>query len=242
MKAKNFFRNNGSTILTIIGALGVIGTGVSAAYCTPKALRILSDCRIDNDEKLTTIKKVAPAYIPAAGIAFGTIACILSANALNRRQQAMLISAYGYLNQTYQQYRNQVRNEFGAEVDKTIAATAEECVRTNSEKFSSADSCLFYDPISNRYFERSMLEVTEAELHLNRNYQLRGYCELNEFYEFLGLEPTDYGATIGWGIGVGFDTYGYSWIDFVHDLTTMPDGLECFVLDMPFPPTPDFMD
>ena len=87
-----------------------------------------------------------------------------------------------------------------------------------------------------------MLEVTEAELHLNRNYQLRGYCELNELYEFLGLEPTEYGATVGWGMGVGFEFYGYSWIDFEHELTTMPDGLECFVLDMPFLPTADFMD
>jgi hypothetical protein len=32
-----------------------------------------------------------------------------------------------------------------------------------------------------------------AEYHLNRNYILRGEAVINELYEFLGLEPTDWG-------------------------------------------------
>ena len=32
----------------------------------------------------------------------------------------------------------------------------------------------------------------------NRNYILRGYSYLNEFYEFLGIEETEYGSVLGW--------------------------------------------
>lgn len=241
---KHFFRKNGSLILTCIGAVGVVATAISAAKCTPKAMDILYDCEKENEDKLHTALRVAPAYIPAAGIAIGTIVCIFGANALNRRQQAMLISAYSYLDQTYRKYRQQVKATCGEDTEKEVNKAAMESIREMdlTTRSRTNEKCLFYDEISNRYFERSMLEVTEAELHLNRNYQLRGYCELNELYEFLGLEPTEYGATVGWGMGVGFDLYGYSWIDFEHDLMTMPDGMECFVLDMPFLPTPDFMD
>lgn len=247
MKAPNlkrFFRQNGSTILTCIGAVGVIATAVSAAKCTPKAMDILYDCEKENEDKLHTALRVAPAYIPTAGIALGTVACIISANALNKRQQAMLISAYGYLDQQFRQYRRQVKTVYGEEAEKKVAkASAKDLMGSElATKSRTNEKCLFYDEISNRYFERTMLEVVEAELHLNRNYQLRGYCELNELYEFLGLEPTDYGATVGWSMDVGFDFYGYSWIDFEHDLITLPDGIECFLLDMPFMPTADFLD
>ena len=48
-------------------------------------------------------------------------------------------------------------------------------------------------------------QVLMAEYHLNRNYILRGEAVINELYEFLGLEPTDWGAEAGWHIKHGTD-------------------------------------
>ncbi|MBR3390548.1 MAG: hypothetical protein IKG83_08565, partial [Prevotella sp.] len=46
---------------------------------------------------------------------------------------------------------------------------------------------------------------------------LRGDASMNEFYRFLGLEETPDGDEYGWSQCVGFDVYGYQWIDFCHD-------------------------
>lgn len=95
---------------------------------------------------------------------------------------------------------------------------------------------LFYDEFSNRYFEVTIEQVISAEYHLNRNYTLRGYSVLNELYEFLGLETTDNGSVLGW---MPTDEGEY-WIDFNHRKVVMDDGLECYIIEMPFEPKPDF--
>ena len=79
-----------------------------------------------------------------------------------------------------------------------------------------------------------------AEYHLNRNYILRGFARLNEFYKFLGLETTDYGDTVGWD--VCSEIY---WIDFNHRKTIIGDdhdGFECCIIEMPYYPRKDYMD
>lgn len=78
-----------------------------------------------------------------------------------------------------------------------------------------------------------------AEYHLNRNYVLRGYAVLNEFYDFLGLENTDYGADLGW-IADGDD--GIFWIDFNHRKVVMDDGLECYIIECMYEPGIEWQD
>ena len=77
-----------------------------------------------------------------------------------------------------------------------------------------------------------------AEYHLNRNYILRGYAYLNEFYVFLGIEETDYGSVLGWAP----NDDGMYWIDFNHSKTVLDDGLEVYIIEMPFEPVYDFFD
>ena len=57
-----------------------------------------------------------------------------------------------------------------------------------------------------------MASVLNAQYHLNRNFTLRGYVSLNEFYEFLGIEKVVCGEGIGWGQDLLED--GIFWIDF----------------------------
>lgn len=103
---------------------------------------------------------------------------------------------------------------------------------------------MFFDSFSNRYFWSTIEDVREAEYHFNRNLALRGYAELNEFYEFLGLEPTAFGATVGWSLEAGAAFYGYSWVDFYHEYypSDDPDIPPYYTICVPFGPTADFMD
>ena len=101
---------------------------------------------------------------------------------------------------------------------------------------------MFYDPISERYFESTIGKVLQAEYHLNRNFMFAGYISLNEFYEFLGIEETELGATVGWNSCNG-DIF---WIDFNHSKAMVDDGLngeiECYIIDMVFPPDNTYLE
>lgn len=114
----------------------------------------------------------------------------------------------------------------------------------NVEEPGYTDSLLFFDELSNRYFWSSIEEVREAEYHFNRNLALRGYAELNELYDFLGLEPTAFGATVGWSLEAGVEFYGYSWVDFYHECheSDDPDVKTYYTIHMPFGPTADYLD
>ena len=96
----------------------------------------------------------------------------------------------------------------------------------------------FYDSFSQRYFESTIEKVIQAEYHLNRNFMFAGVIPLNDFYEFLGLERTDFGDKVGWS-SVNGDIY---WIDFNHHRLTLEDGMEIYIIDMVFEPTADWME
>ena len=87
----------------------------------------------------------------------------------------------------------------------------------------------FYDYISDRHFESTLSKVIAAEYHLNRNFVLGAFVTLNDFYELLGLSPTEHGANVGWYLDDGI-----YWIDFDHQLITLddsPDGMEVCAIE-----------
>ena len=123
MKVKQFIKRNGSTILTCVGAVGVVATAVVAVQATPKALQLLELAKEQKGEELTKVEvlKVAgPIYIPAVVIGVSTISCIFGANTLNKRKQAALTSAYALLNSSYKEYKKKVVDLYGEEVDSHI--------------------------------------------------------------------------------------------------------------------------
>lgn len=157
---------NKSTILSIIGAIGVVGTAVSAVKATPKALTRLEEAKEDNIDELTTletIKAVGPVYIPTILIGLSTIACILGANALNKHQQAMMASSYALLNNSYNKYRDKVKDIYGEDADKKVVKELATNTQKNCNDISidSDEKQLFFDFNSLRYFESTIDEVLQ---------------------------------------------------------------------------------
>ena len=114
--SKRFLRKNGSTILTCVGGVGVIATTVMAVKATPKAMQLIKAAEEEKSEKLTwmeTIKIAGPTYAPSALLGIATIASIFGANALNKRSQAALMSAYALVDQTFRDYKTHVEEEYG---------------------------------------------------------------------------------------------------------------------------------
>ena len=241
-------------VLSIASCIGVVATFVLTAKEAGKAEERLDDKReeLDEDEDLTRfeiVKTVAPAYIPAITVGVLTIACIISSNVLSAKQQATLAAAYVAASNRYTSYRDKVKEIYGEEAhDRILDDLA-------ADKAKDADIYptlighdidykgkprLFYDVFSDRYFESSIEAVMEAEYHLNRNYVMRGVCEVNEFYEFLGVDDIAKGDEIGWDCGGAHE--GIYWLDFYHHLTevavTDDQIVPCVVIDMVFMPEP----
>ena len=248
---KNFIKRNAVTILTCMGGAGVILTAVTAVKDTPKALKKLDEAKTERGEDLTNIEKikvVGPVYIPAVLIGVGTISCIIGAKVISKRSQAALFGAYTLIDSSYKEYKHKLKELYGEEThQKIVDAIAVEKVDPNwtvrgsyicdSCDITSDDSCsepvLFYEEHSNRYFMSTIEQVINAEYHLNRNYVLRGATTLNELYDFLGLEPTEYGDVLGWAP----TDEGECWVEFNHRKTVLTNGVEGYVIEMPFEPT-----
>lgn len=245
------------TILTCIGAVGVAATAVLAVKATPKAMRLIQDESRKNHNgnpyvatKSEMVKAGWKCYIPAAVTGAATIVCIFGANVLNRKQQAAITSAYALVNHSYTDYKRKLKELYGEEAHKKIieslAVEKAENMHITSYGFASSSSLefedadeeprLFYDSFSDRYFQATFSQVLQAEYHLNRNFALMGgFVPLNMFYEFLGIEPKQDFAGLGWWV----DDELY-WIDFNHSRAMVDDGLsgevECYIIDMDYTP------
>lgn len=252
--SKKYLKNHSPTILSGIASVGVIASTVMAVKATPKALQLLEDATNKKNDKLSKIEVIqiaSPAYIPTAITCLSTIICIFGANALNRKQQASLMSAYALLNGSFKKYRDAANIVYGDDADSKIRAEVAKttyiscdssfvhsCSIYNPDMDFENEKLLFYDFYSQRYFNATLPAVLNAQYHLNRNLSLRGKVSINEFYEFLGLTPIDGGDDIGWDMDYMITCYDSLWLDFENEYTKIEDGMECFIISTLIEPLP----
>ena len=240
-------KENGATILTGLGVVGVASTAVMAARATPKAISLLAEKEMHKQENygegLTRFEKalaMAPAYIPAILMGTATVGCILGANHLNKVRQADLLAAYACLDATFKDYQAKVKDIFGEAGEKKVREELEK-ERFISEKYGDpSEKKLFYDEFSNRYFEMSIHELLKAIYDANRMYNYLGELKLNELYEYLGLKKIDIGETLGWNAQKDWECYGFSWIEVRWEQIETPDNLEAFAIRFEIDPAKDY--
>ena len=231
--SKLFLRRNSPTILTFLGAAGVVATSIAAAKATPKAMALLEKTKEEIGEELTKLEMVkvaGPAHIPAVVIGASTIACIFGANALNKKTQASIMSAYALLDTSYKQYKSKVKELYGENSDRNVKKEIAKDKFKDNDIHINNEKILFFDFYSLRYFESTERLVLKAENRVNELLKLYGRASLNDFYESLGM-PTAYtGYELWWNV------QKCPSVEFTHDITTMDDGLECCVISMSVEP------
>ena len=247
-----FLRKHGGTILAVAASVGVVATAIETGRATTKAKHLLEvdeALRTYNEdeqgivEEPPTKKQIVlicwKAYVPAVILGGGTIACILSSNALNKKQIASLTAAYMALGKTYQEYRRQVAEHVGAEQEQEIWKNA----HADDEglvKMKSEEKLLCYEPISKRYFHATEVELTDAFYHMNRDFALDGEASMNSLYNYLGLDYLPEGDTTGWSVDYLANEWEYYWIDFRYYKQTTDDGLEVYYVDAFQPPIENY--
>lgn len=238
-KIRLYLQRNSPTIVSCIGAVGVVATTIAAVKATPKTLSLIENekayinkqleeggwqTRVDKLTTAETIKATWKCYIPTAIIGLSTITCIFGANTLNKHQQAAITSAYMLLDNTYKQYKEKV--------SKLLGDNADTMVKKSIIEDQYSEITLFYEYHYGEFFERRKADVLNAEYQLNLKFASQGYACLNDFFELLGLPITQEGEVIGWST-----QEGYSAIDFEHQLLELDDGMECTIINLPISPS-----
>lgn len=241
--SKLFVKRNGSTILAVIGGVGVIATSIMAVRETSKALKLIEDSKEEKGEDLTvfeTIKVAGPVYIPSILMGVSTIACIFGANALNKHKQAALMSAYALLDNSYKEYKSKTVELRGEDFNSCAREEIAKDRYTGDDNSDDNDKVLFYEEFSGRYFNSTMEDVLKAEYEINKRLSEWGAAYLNDFYALLKIPVTDYGDYLGWSRGGMYKMHWTQWLSFKHEKFKLDDGLEGYILTFSHEPIPDF--
>jgi hypothetical protein len=242
-KSKLFLKRNGSTILTYMGGVGVIATSIMAVKATPKALYLLDVAEAQKGEELTIVEKARVAgivYIPSIITGISTITCIFGADALNKRRQAALLSAYTLLDSSYKEYRKKVTQLYGEDADNLVRESIAKDKYEEQKSEVQDDKKLFFDEFSGRYFVSTMENVIRAEYEVNRALSQDCYVTVNDFYKLLGILEIEELEEYGWSTDMLADMYWTFWLEFKHKKVTMDDGLECYIISTELEPLFDY--
>lgn len=250
-----FLRKHGGTILAVAASVGVVATAIETGRATTKAKHLLEvdeALRKYNEdeqgivEEPPTKKQIVlmcwKAYVPAAILGGGTIACILGSNALNKKQIASLTAAYMALGKTYQTYRQKVIENIGLEKEAEIQEQISEEKLPEVRDKMAEEKLLCYEPVSKRYFHATKAELLAAFYDANKDFTENGYIALNDFFGYLGLDFVPELDNQGWSadyLGAMWENY---WIDFNFAKQKTDDGLEVYYVDSFQPPVENYID
>ena len=243
ISTRKFLGKHSPEILTGLGISGMISTTILAVKATPKALVLLEEKRLENNnEKLTKIETIKTAwrpYIPAAVIGAASITCLIGASSVNHKRNAALTAAYAISENTLTRYRDKVIETLGEKKDKEIIdKVSQDRVNENPKVdsqiiISSKGNTLFMDSISGRYFKSDLDYIKKAINKLNRDMTLDYYVSLEDFYNEIGLKPTKNSSSLGWNLDDGL-------IEINISTCLTDDDQPCIVLDYNVAPRYEF--
>lgn len=230
-------------ILMGIGITGLVTSTVLAVRSTPKALKLIEkkkeELQVDKLTAVDTVKTTWKCYIPAAATSISSIACIIGANTVHARRNAMLATAYKLSEKAFIEYKDKVVETIGEKQEKVIKEKiAQDRIDNNPVSKSEViitekGNTLCYEELSGRYFRSDIGKIKASINDLNRRMLSEMYISLNDLYSELGLECTQLGRLLGWNIDKGY-------IKPIFSAHLADDGTACVSLDFEEAPQYDF--
>lgn len=248
-----FIKNNSSTILTVIGSIGVGITAVMSARDTVRAMKKIEDesyQAFHRDRTVTLTKKekiklAAPCYIPTLLTGVATITCICGANKLNKNAQKSLAGAYMLLDRSYKEYRQSVKDVYGDEGELEVVKNVADKHAEEAELpvVNEDEEEVFFDFYNLKFFKSKLSVIRNVEEAANKIMQERGAISMRTVSLLMGEGIIDcwHGdELVGWSLAAG-KVYGYDHIEFKIDKAVDKDGHEYYVLDYVDGPTEDYL-
>lgn len=205
----------------------------------------------ERETRLTVMEKIkvaGPIYAPVILLGLGTLGCMAGAQILNTKQQAALMGAYALLQKDFGAYRQEIRNEYGAEADRKAWIESQKKVKTLEAEVKRLEEiknvCTFgIATLPGVIFRSDMANIERAFLHFNRNLILRGYGDLDELYSFIGLPDEMWhfienapDEAFGWNAYMNEVEYGCSFLDYRLEKVNADDEQEVYLITFDIPP------
>lgn len=246
-KAVMKLKKHSPEILVVAGIAGTVVSAVLACKATTKVAEILDETKgtldtihegmetgaINGQEYTTedgkkdtvvvyaqTGMKLAKLYAPAIILGTLSITSILASNNILRKRNVALGAAYAAIDKSFKEYRGQVIERFGEQVDTElkygIKAKKFEEIEVDPENGKEkkvkktvmvadpnlqSDYAVYFDSKSRNYetnpdYNRMFLKAQQA--FANDKLQTRGHLFLNEVLDDLDLPRTPAGQIVGW--------------------------------------------
>ena len=231
-------------ILVGVGVVGSVGAAIMACVATTKLPEVLDECADRKEELLEAFEEgeeagytekeykrdsaklalknaweVGKLYLPAVAIEIASASMILASNGIHRKRTASLAAAYATLDSMFKEYRKNVRETFGEDIDHDmrygvkhekvditeVDEKGKEHTRKQKvdviQKDGISDYAKFYDEScsgwdKNPEYNLEQLKIHQA--HANNLLHANGYLFLNDVYKMIGIKPTKAGQTVGW--------------------------------------------
>lgn len=232
-------KQNSPKILFAAGVVGMGATVVTACKATLRVEEVLTkadenrakiDLNLQHNEDYSeddakhdtwVVRKdlvvdFAKIYALPTGLGAVTLLCFTQAHRIQTKRIAGLSAALALTAETFEKYRERVREELGDEKDRefyygvteeTIQTPTENGMKKQKVKRESEPSgyARWFDKHNPNFNEHtpSLNEhfLSSHQIYANRRLQAKGYLLLNDVYEALGYEPTEAGCVVGWVYG-----------------------------------------
>lgn len=218
---------NKPEILAVTAIAGVIGTAVTAIFCTNKANDLLNELEVNhpNAPRKEHAKTVAKAYWPLAIVGGMTIASIIGSEHAGYSRSMVYAGALTLANEARDIYREEIKKKFGedslSQIDNVYAEKRLERVApaksvissTNMSQGIDSGNVVCLDSLTNRYFMSNATDIQRVVNHLNQERLSDGWIDLNSFYDKLGLEMIPMGEGMGWSDSEEFNVKFSSVLD-----------------------------
>lgn len=239
-------------LCTGFGIAGMITTVILAVKATPKAEVLIARERERREVELSKIEIVTMAwkpYVPAAITGSLSIVCLIGGCSVNCRRNAAMASAANMSAMALKDFRESATEVVGSkkvrEIDEKTSERklSENPVSQTVVYAGPGGKSLFYDELSNQYFETDLETIRSVinDLNWQLGYGSEVYASLSEFYDLLSdrigvrLKHTPFSDMVGWNIRDG---------NIEPNFTTMftDDGRPCGVLSFTVMPTYGYDD
>lgn len=233
-------------ILTGIGIAGAISSTVLAVKATPKAIRLIEEKKKETKtEKLPGVeilKTTWKCYAPSAVTGILSYTCLIGACSVNTRRNAAIAAAYKLSETALSEYKESVIETVGEETEKEIRdkvakkKVSKDVPNKSDIIITEKGNTLCFDPLSGRYFKSDAMKIKKAENSINESILVDAFnagVSLNDFYNEIGLPPTNLGNTLGWNLDNLLN------IDFSSQIAgedSVYEGMPCLVIDYINPP------
>lgn len=260
-KAGLQLKKHSPEILVVAGIVGVVASAVMACKATPKVVKVVEEAK-KNVETLHTAMEhpetlpanvtkedckkdltivytqaglnIAKLYAPAVGLGVLSITGILAGHNILHKRNVGLAAAYATVDKSFKNYRKNVVERFGEELDKELkynikAKEVEEVVVDEKGKEKTVKKTVktmdgepseyarFFDVGQDGWQkdpEHNLWYLRVQQKQANDLLQARGYLFLNEVYDMLDIPRTKQGQIVGWIYKKEGNNAGDNFVDF----------------------------